>query len=216
MYGVMEVIVPFAGKQRSISVLVARMQEGDVSTIFGSEVNGAIGNSGADALGNLNQHMLFAGIVNLIDGIKAQAIQIKFLQPVERRFHDIAAHRINVIGDTGAPRRLALFVEEVRREQRQIVALRAEVVQHDIQHHRQAETVRRIDKGFEIIRRTVGGMRCIEQYAIVAPATIAAKLRHRQHFNHGDAGFGQHRQLLYRRPEGAFLGKGADVQFIDH
>ena len=40
----------------------------------------------------------FDAIDQLIDGVKAQAIQIKLLQPVERRFHDIAAHRINVIG----------------------------------------------------------------------------------------------------------------------
>ncbi len=89
------------------------MQEGDVTAIFGGEMNRAVGNRGADVLSNVNQHMLVAGIVNLIDGVKAQAIQIKLLQPVERRFHDIAAHRINVIGDTGAPRRLARFVEEV-------------------------------------------------------------------------------------------------------
>ena len=90
------------------------------------------------------------------------------------------------------------------------------MVQHDIEHYRQAMAVRGVDKGFKIVRRAVGGMRRVEQHAVVAPAAVAAKLGERHHFNHRYAKFGQTRQLIDSGAEGAFRRKGAHVHLIDH
>ncbi len=72
-----------------------------------------------------------------------------------------------------------------------------------------------IDKRVEILRRTVGRVRGIQQHAVVAPAAGSAKLGNGHDFDLGYAELGKIRQLIDSRPEGAFRGKRADVQFVN-
>ncbi len=187
------------------------MEENDIPAIFSGEVGRPVGNLSANALGNLNQNVLLSAIFDLIDRIEAQTVQVELFQPVERRFGNITAHGVNVIGNTGSPGRHSFFVEEIWRQQRQIVTLRAEMIQHNIEHNRYAVAVSGINEGFYVIRRTIGRVRRIEQHAIVAPTPIAAKLRHGQDLYSGDTHVCQIRQFFNCGPKRPLWGKGSDM-----
>ncbi len=160
--------------------------------------------------------MRLGGVFDLVNGVKAQAVEAELRQPVQRRIDNKLTHRGHVIGDAVPPRGHAFRVEEVRGQLRQVVTLRSEMVKDNIQHHRQPQTVGGIDKGFQLIRRTVGTVRGIQQYAVVTPATVTSGLGDRHQLNHGNAERGQVRQFVGGRAEGALRGKGPDMKLINN
>ena len=132
------------------------MQENHVAAVFRGQVNVAVRDRLADFSGNLLQNVRLSAVFNLVDGVKAQAVQTILRQPVERRIGDVLPHRLAFVSDAVAPRRHPICIKERGRQQRQIVPLGAEVVKHDIQHHGKPQPVRGVDKRVEILRRTVG------------------------------------------------------------
>jgi hypothetical protein len=102
--GVMKVIIPLGGKERRLSVLIARMEENHVPAVFSGEVDMAVGNSGADIFGYFYQYVPGGAIFNLIDSIKAQPIELVFGQPEQRRLGNILPHGLGFIGDSVTPR----------------------------------------------------------------------------------------------------------------
>ena len=113
MHGVMQIVVPFAGKQRHGAIFRARMQENHVAAIFGGQMDRSIGNFRTDALGDFDQHMLVGRIFNLVDGVEAQTVKVILPEPEQRRFFNVASCRIDVVGDACAPGRHTFFMEEV-------------------------------------------------------------------------------------------------------
>lgn len=85
--GIMEVIIPFSGKQRCVPVFIARVEENHVTAIFRRQVNMAVGYSRADILGYFYQHVPGGAIFNLVNSIKAQPIKLILGKP------EPAAHR---------------------------------------------------------------------------------------------------------------------------
>ena len=134
--GVMKVIIPLGGKQRGLSVLIARMEENDVPAVFGGEVDMAVGDGFADIFGDLYQHMPGGAIFNLIDGIKAQPIKMVLGKPEQRRLGNILPHSLGFIGDSVTPGGHSVLMKKARRQQREIVAFRAKMVENDIENHR--------------------------------------------------------------------------------
>lgn len=90
------------------------------------------------------------------------------------------------------------------------------MVQHNIQDDGKTIPMRGVNKRLEIIRRPIGRMRRVKQYAVIAPATLAAKLRNGHHFNNGNAEFSEIRQLRYCGAEGAFRSERACMHLIHH
>ena len=212
---VVKIIVPFAGKQRRVALFIARMQKNHVAAVFRGQVNVPVRDRLADLRGNLLQNVRPGAVFNLVDGIKAQAVQTVLRQPVERCVGDVLPHRLALVGDAAAPRRHSMLIKKRGRQQRQIVPLRAEVVEHDIQHHGKPQPVRGVDKRVEILRRAVRRVRGIQQHPVVPPAAGTAKLGDGHDFKLGNPQLRQIRQLVDRRPEGALRGKRADVQFVN-
>ena len=70
MRGIVKVIVPLRGKKRCRTVCVTRMQEDNVTAVFGGEMDLPPGNSLANAFGNLLQDMFIRRVLNLVDSIK--------------------------------------------------------------------------------------------------------------------------------------------------
>lgn len=138
------------------AILVARVEEGDVAAILGRQVDRPVGDFGADALGKFDEDMFFRRVLDLVDRIEAQAVKAIFLQPVEGAFHDVAAHRIDIIGDAGTPGRHAVLVEEIGRQPRQVVSFRAEMIEHQIENDGYAMAMGGIDEGLEILRPAIG------------------------------------------------------------
>ena len=60
------------------------------------------------ASGDLLEDRLLRLVVDLIDRIEAQTVEAILLQPVERVSMKKSPHRRLLVGDGGAPRRLAL------------------------------------------------------------------------------------------------------------
>lgn len=69
--GIMNIVIPFGGKQRRITTLLTGMQGDNIAAIFGSKMNGPVGNVFPNTLCDFNQHMLCATVFDLIDGVKA-------------------------------------------------------------------------------------------------------------------------------------------------
>jgi hypothetical protein len=69
---------------------------------------------------------------------RAQAVETVVLEPVERVLDEEPAHRRLLVGDGGAPGRVAVRVEEARRIGAEIVPVGAEVVVDDVEQDHQA------------------------------------------------------------------------------
>ena len=82
-------------------------------------------------------------------GVEPQAVEVEFLEPVQRVVDEEFAHRaarVAVEVDRRAPRRVVLGGEELRRVGVQPVAVGTEVVVDDVEQHAEAARVRRVDE----------------------------------------------------------------------
>ncbi len=152
-----------------------------------------------------------------MDGVKSKAIEAVVPQPHEGVIDEESADLVTV-GlveiDRLAPGRVVL-VGEVGPISAEVVPVWAEVIVDNVQQRRETTFVAGVYEGFEIIRRAVGGMRCEEADAVVAPAAAAGKLGNRHELDVGNTEVCEVVQSVDGGEEGAFLREGADVQFVD-
>ena len=90
--------------------------------------------------------------------VEPQAVEAKLVDPIERVLDDELPHRRRcraVVIDRVAPGRLVTVGEKVAARRAQIVPVRAEVIVDDVEHHREAARVRRVDEGLEPLRAAV-------------------------------------------------------------
>ena len=96
----------------------------------------AVGYSRADILGYFYQHVPGGAIFNLVNSIKAQPIKLILGKPEQRRIGNILTHGLVFIGNGITPGGHSVLMKKARRQQREIVAFRPKMVQHDIENHR--------------------------------------------------------------------------------
>jgi hypothetical protein len=175
---------------------------------------GAVG----DRLRDLAHDVRLAVVGDGVHGIQAQAVEVEFLDPVERVVNEEVAHRAAMLAvevDRGAPRRLVRLVEELRRVALEVVALGAEVVVDHVEQHHDAARVRFVHEPLEILRRSIGRVGRERQHAVVTPVARAGKVRHGHDLERRHARAREVVELADGRGEGALGREGADVQLVD-
>ena len=105
---------------------------------------------------------------------------------------------------------------QVRAEPRQVVARRAEVVEHRVDQHAEPAGVAGVDEPHQPVGAAVGLVHRVPQHAVVTPAVGAAERVDRHQLDEVDAEVDEVVELVDRRVEGAVGGERADVQFVDH
>src|ERR1051326_7564237 len=172
----------------------------------------------ARAAGDQRDHVLGAVVVDRLRGIEAEAVEAKLVDPIRRVLADEFAHRggaVAIVVDRLAPIGRVLFREVRFRELREIAAVGAEVVVDDVEEHAEAESVRGVDEGAEIVGRAVEPRRRPEVDAVVAPTEAAGEVVDGHDFEQRHAGVFQQRQFLDGRAECALSSERADVHFVD-
>src|SRR5262249_3385985 len=129
-------------------------------------------------------------ILDGVDGVEAQSIEMKFLDPIfgvldEEVAHGARARSVEL--DRVAPGRLMPAREEIRRVERNEVSLRAEVAVDDVEQDRDPLPVGRLDKGFEILRSSIACIGSVGKRAVVAPVSMAAEVADRHDLDGANA-----------------------------
>ena len=88
------------------------------------------------------------------------------------------------------------------------------VVDH-VEHDREAELVRSVDKGTKVVRGAVQTRGRVRKHTVVPPPELARELRHRHRLDDGDAETRELGQLLDCRAPRPFPGEGSAVHFVD-
>ena len=99
----------------------------------------------------LGQDVRLARVADRVHGIEPEAVEAVLLEPVERVVDEEVAHRAVREVDRGAPGRVHVAVEELRRQQRQVVAVGPEVVVDDVEEDHQPEAVGLVDQALEVV-----------------------------------------------------------------
>ena len=103
--------------------------------------------------------------------------------------------------------------EEARRIGGEIVPVRPEVVVDDVEEDHQAEAVRGVDQGLQIVGRAIGGVGREGQHAVVAPVALAREIVDRHELDGGDAELSQVGQPRGDTGEAA---QAAGMQLVEH
>ena len=104
---------------------------------------------------------------------------------------------------------------QIRAEPRQVVARRAEVIEHRIDQHAEAAPVAGVDEPHQPVGPAVRFVHRVPEHAVVTPAVRAAERVDRHQLDEVDAEIDQVVQLLDRRVERAARRERADVQLVD-
>jgi hypothetical protein len=171
------------------------------------------------ALRQLSQDVGCGIVRDRMHRIQAQAVEVIFLQPVQRVLDEEFTHRGAVRPvevDRRAPGGVVLLAEEIFRVGVQVVSFRPEVVVDHVQQHHQAARVGGLDQRFQFLRPAVAAIRREWQHAVVTPVARAREIRQRHQFDRTDAQFSQ---VIQARDNACIIAGGrkrADVQFVDH
>jgi hypothetical protein len=168
--------------------------------------------------GDLLEDVLRGVIEDAVDRVEAQRIGVVLGEPVRRVAQHVAAHAVGVgavVVDRAAPGR-PVRVGEERRELLEVVALGADVVVDDVDDHREAVRVARIDERAQAAGTAVGRLRREQVHAVVAPVAAARKLGERHELDRGHAEPDEVRELRNHAGERALGRERADVQLVDH
>ena len=88
-----DVVVPLRRVQARRAALVARQPARLVGLVLEDEMDLAAGQGGAHALGDLGDDVRPAVVEDGVHGVEAQAVEVEFLEPVERVVDEEVAHR---------------------------------------------------------------------------------------------------------------------------
>ncbi len=218
MQGVVQVAAPLrvhaqaAGRARRDHARVVQVALGDqVQRAPGP------GRCRRDRVGELRQEVRRRGVGDLVDGVEPQRVDVEVLQPAQgapdqEGAHAVAAGAVHV--DRGAPRR-AVALGEDRPEAGQHVALRAQVVEHAVEAHRQAGRVGGVDEPAQPRRAAVGVLGGVGEDTVVAPVAPTRELGHRHELDRGHAQLAQLREARNDAVERPLRRERADVQLVE-
>jgi len=106
---------------------------------------------------------------------QAQAVEIEFLEPVERVVNHELPHRLAaaaIIIDCGAPRRVAQFCEKCGAYSADSFHPGRMTVDY-IEQHSDTAGMRGLDQRLKILRASIGRVGRVEQYAVITPIAPA-------------------------------------------
>ncbi len=167
--------------------------------------------------GEFLENVIGGGVDQRVNGVQSQAVGVEVTHPAQCAVQDVAAHLVGIgVGDID---RLAPRVapgRQVRAELGQVVARRAEVVEHRVDQHAEAAGVAGVDEADQCVGSAVGFVHRVPEHAVVAPAVGSAERVDRHQLDEVDTEVDQVVELLDRRVEGSCGGEGSGVQFVDH
>ena len=169
--------------------------------------------AGLDGGAHLGRHLVEpVGLGDGVHGVEAQPVETIFEQPVERVLGEEAAHLGSPEIDGAAPRRGEVVAEEARRVGGEIVPVRAEVIVDDVEEDHEAEAVRGIDEGLQLVRRAVAAGGRERQHAVVAPVARAGKFVDRHQLDGRDS---QRREAGQRCLDAGEAAEKAGMQLVE-
>ena len=149
--------------------------------------------------------------------VQAQPVSVELAEPLAHRIQDVGADLVGAgAGDVDDLAPGGEPVRQVRAERVVVVALRAEVVVHDVEEDGDAAGMRGVDKLLEPLRAAVRLMDSKPVDAVVAPVSGSGEGLQRHEFDGVDAQLGEVVQLLNHAGEGAGGGEGAHVELVNH
>ena len=116
--------------------------------------------------------------------------------------------------------RLAPFIgmavgEISRREGRQIIPVRPEMVVDDVDNDREADRMSAVDKAAQVVGPAVEPRRREQIDAVVAPAEAAGEIGDRHHFDAGDAEMFDFGKVFHRGSPCSFRSKLCNMSFVE-
>src|SRR5438067_3599328 len=124
-----------------------------------------------------------------MDRVDAQSIDMKFVDPLQRIVNEKPANVVtmrSVEVDRHSPRRL-VAIGEIRREFREVIPFRTEVVVDDVEKKRETVLVTGIDEPLQSDRTAIRDLCRADVRAVVSPISIARELANGKELDCGDA-----------------------------
>ncbi len=157
-------------------------------------------------------------IQDRMDRVEPQGIEVKFGDPIESVFDEVAPDMVALGAvkiDGRAPGRL-VTLGEIGGELGEVIAFGSEVVVNHVQNRRQASLMTRVDESLESRGSAIRILHGKGVYAVVAPVPVAGKLGDGHELNGRDAEILKLVQVRNDGLEGPFGGEGPDMQLVDH
>ena len=216
---VVDVVVPHAVEPDATS-LDRRDEPGVVAGALGDDEHvppERLG-PGVHGLAELLQERPGRLIGDGIDGVEAEAVDVEVLDPLTGALHEQVADLVAAGAghvDGVAPRR-AGRVDEVGAVAGEDVALRAEVVVHDVDDDAEAAVVGGVDEAGQAVGPAVHLLDGRREHTVVAPVAGAGRGVQRHQLDEGDAERGEAVELADGGVERALGREHAHVELVVH
>lgn len=104
-----------------------------------------------------------------MNGIEPQTVEPVLAKPLDRTGDEIGSHVRPVEIDRRAPWRVTSDAEELRRISMQVAAIRAEMVEHDVEMDGEAKLMRPVHQPLQVVGRPISCGRREGQDAVISP-----------------------------------------------
>src|SRR5579864_2764212 len=193
MQCVMDVIIPLRIVKLDPAFLVALQIASGVVSVLEHQVNLPFGSeSFPNSLGELQQNVRLGVVNDGMHGVKTQAVEVIFLQPVKRVVNEkISDHATvgTVKVDRVSPWSAMAIGEKLRRISVQVVSFRTEVVVDHVEKNHQALGVSCLNEMLQVFGAAIRGVWRIRQNTVIAPISSAWEIGDRHKFDGGHPKF---------------------------
>ena len=213
----MNVVIPLRGVELSLAA-AARQTARVVALVLKQQVDGPA-KARSKPCREFVEQIGPRIVLDRVDGVEAQSVEMKFLDPIFGVLDEEVAHRARIRSvelDRVAPGGFMPAGEEIGRIERQKVPLGAEVIVDDVEQDRDPLPVGRLDEGFEILRPAIACIGSVGKRAVIAPVPAAAEIADRHDLDGRDAELSQMSELRCGSRERAFRRKSAEMQLVKH
>src|SRR5690554_1484871 len=133
--------------------------------------------------------MAFGVVLQLMNGVKAQGVDVEVFKPPQSVVDNVAAHALGMfLVEVHGPTPWGVVgISEVWTKLAQVVAIGSQVVINDIQAHAQSRLVGGIYETLKCRRAAVRLMYPVRCHTVVSPAVAAREGRDRHEFDDVDS-----------------------------
>src|SRR5215470_2457372 len=163
--------------------------------------------------------MLGRLIIDILGGVKSQAVEVEFCNPVTGISKKELTHWPGILAievERLSPLSGVTVSEIIVGKLLEIIAIRPYMVVDYIENDANSQSMSPINKTAEIVWLAIESRRCEEIYTVIAPTKTSGKLRYRHDFQYRDAGLSQLWQFTHRTDPCTFARERADVHLIDN